>query len=583
MANEGQDTSSKPEAPAASKVDTTVPPANDVQANEPVVEEIPPHEGVKPEEKKDAKEKGPRKKRRVWVWLLAIILILGVSGVAAWQFGWYKPVYDKVYAASVSFKVREDDKYALEGVSLAFRDKTYTTDASGQVNITGAVAGDWPISIAKDGYVPYTATVTLKRGDNGSLSVSLKKETAKVYSVKGLVTDYVSALALSEVQVSLGGKSAKTAADGSFTVDDLVAGEFKLTLSKAGFTTVEVPLTVSPTTDVAKVSMVPTGNVLYVSNRDGKRSMYVAKYDGSGERQLVAPVAGTEDFGPSVSPDGKRVVFSSTRDKIPSTFNGRYLSRLYVVDIDGKNLKKVSDDVSPAAVTWSANSGFIYFEAYKDSKLSEYVRRFYDVSKANTFELGETSSGAYMMGTATKAIYSVSRNTEGYNYVYDIKSVDFVSGERRTIISDIEDLLTSEPMEFVSDDTAFTYETQDGNGRKRYQADFQSGEKKEISLKQDAERAYSVSPDGTRKAFIETRDGKNDIYTVNNAGVDERRITTFGVVSALAPITWDTTSRYITFAVVREGENGIYIVSAAGGEVRKIVDFTPDSEPVPYY
>lgn len=515
-------------------------------------------------------------------WLVAVLIVLAGTAGAAWQLRWYEPVYDQIRAATVTVKVLEDETFVLENATVTFRGNTFITDASGQATLTNAVAGSWELGVSKEGYTPYSGTVTLQRGANGTFTVSLKKEPPKLLGIKGLVTDYVTGLPMADALVSASTVTVKTDAAGGFTIDKLAAGDYTVTVSKANFTTLEKVVTVSSATpETQKLALVPTGRVLFVSNRDGKRALYTSAFDGSNQQQLIAPVAGTEDFGHVLSPDGKYLVFSSTRDKIANNFNTGYVSRLYLVGSDGRGLKKMADDVNPATVLWSPNSRYVYFAAYQDAKQTQFTRRFYDVTKGTTTDLGEAGSTLAFSQSGIHVAYSVSRQ-EGESYVYDIKTLDLVSGARRTVLEAVANYLTIPPI-FSADDKYLYYETQINGTRKRFQVTFLTGEQKEVAVSTDASRDYTVSPDGKRKAFLDTRDGKKDLFTVDLNGENETRATTLGVVSEAFPVAWDATSRYLTFAVVREGESAVYIVSADGGEVRKIADFTLNSDPVPYY
>jgi hypothetical protein len=134
-----------------------------------------------------------------------------------------------------------------------------------------------------------------------------------------------------------------------------------------------------------------------------------------------------------------------------------------------------------------------------------------------------------------------------------------------------------------ADDTTLSYETQPAEGRKRFTINLSTGAQEAVALQTYDTRTYTISPDGTKKAFLETRDGKNDLFIVDAAGQNEKRVTTLGVLSPAAPVTWDATGRYLSFAVVKDGETALYIVSVGGGEVRKIVDFSADPQSIPYY
>lgn len=554
----------------------------DVPSDKPVVETVSKAVPADDPKKKD-KKKLPR---AFWWWMGGIVAVLAGLGILAWQMGWLERLTNQLNAASVTFRVREDDTYALEGVAITFRGSNYTTDASGQVSIPNTVAGKRTVTATKAGYTPYNQEVTLKRGENGIIGISLVRTPEKLFAVKGLITDFVTGLALGDVQVSVANSSAKTDAAGGFSIDKLVAGDYTFTLSHTGFTSKDVTLTVGGE-EQAKLTttLVPSGQVLFVSNRDnGQRALYTSDYTAATQKQFLTPVAGTEDFGPITAPNGKTIVFSSTRDKVPSTYGSGYLTRLYVVASNGTGLKKVSDDVSPASVTWSSNSRFIYYEAYDTTKLTNYVRRFYDTTKGTTFDVGLTNiSNVVMNNAGTIALVASIPDSNNY-YLSSITSIDLVSGERRTVLSNIDGFNSSTGLSFSSDDKLFYYNAQaSGENPKRYEVTLASATQREISISSDPQRRYTVSPNGTHKAFVDTRDGKRDLFLVDANNANETRVTTLGTLSGTTPVSWDSSGNYLLFAVTREGENAWYIVGIGGGTIQKIVDFTPDSDAVSYY
>jgi Tol biopolymer transport system component len=73
--------------------------------------------------------------------------------------------------------------------------------------------------------------------------------------------------------------------------------------------------------------------------RPGKVELFIMNADGSDQRQITH--LGGANFGPSWTPDGKRIVFSSNY-KNPRSGN----FDLYLVDRDGGNLEQITFDES---------------------------------------------------------------------------------------------------------------------------------------------------------------------------------------------------------------------------------------------
>lgn len=73
---------------------------------------------------------------------------------------------------------------------------------------------------------------------------------------------------------------------------------------------------------------------------------------------------------------------------------------------------------------------------------------------------------------------------------------------------------------------------------------------------------------GTRVAFVSTRDGNTEIYTMDADGGDQQRLT--NSVSADESPTWSPDGSRIAFASNRSGDYGIYTMRADGSDVRRI-------------
>lgn len=507
-------------------------------------------------------------KKTIWS-IVIMVLVLGL-GLATWFFQWPQKALNFYNRGSVSLKIREDDKFLIEGATVTVDGQAYTTDANGKVAIATIVAGSYPLKVHKDGYTDLDSTLSVVRGENEIQYFSLTKAPVATYTVSGLVSNAVSRAPMVNVQVKLGKKTAASNPAGEFSFSGLSAGEYKLILSNADFNEVAQTVTVA-TTDLAvpEIRMVPSGQVVFVSNRDGKRSLYLANYAGEGQKQLVAPAGGGEDFGAILSPDGKKVVFSSTRDGIKSNL-GETQARLYLVGTDGKGLTKISDDLAPNQLEWSPSGKYLYFSGYSDVSLSVTTHRVYNLEKGTTFDLGDTAPSNVTFNNASDLVAYVTYDSA----VYKLKTVDVATGSRSELVSKNG---AFDNISFSADDANISYFATQDASRSYYT--YKIAAKAEAGVAGPIltnNRSYVSSPTKKASVFIEARDGKYDLFQVDVDGKNEKKLTKSGVVSEALQPRFDATGSYVIYAIRKEAETALYIVSTAGGESQKITDFLYD-------
>ncbi len=526
----------------------------------------------------DAEELGvtgpPAKhKSHLWWWIFGVVVVLGVFAVLVWQFKWYQPVYDRYQAGSVSIKVEEDGKFPIQDATLILNGSTYTSNADGRVDISSIVAGTYTLSLKKVGYQDVAATLTLHRGVNDIQTVAITRTPDKLYAIKGFAQDYVSGLPITNVTVTLGNTILKTDAAGAYTFDKQLNGDYTISLSKSGYINKQLTVTVKDADSVAaQVPLVPVGTVIFTSNQSGKRGLYSINYDGSG-RQAVVPSNG-EEYSQMLSPDGKMIAFLSTRDSVRNSY-GTVVPLLYVSGTDGKNIKKVSDDIiSGTVIVWSPSSRYIYFEGYSDPQLTKSTNRIFDVSTGVTQDLGTNDQWEAFSPDGGTAIY-VTNTTVNTISQFTISTLTMANGQRTDLVNQGTGYASN--IVYALDGKSITYDTVSGGSHVRYKLDLASTTPQVIDAVRADSRVYVVSPDKKLKAFVDTRDGKTDVYMVKLDGTAEQRLTTVGVAAPAGPITWDVTSTYITFGLKREGEQALYVVSTKGGEPKKVVDYYDNS------
>ena len=103
--------------------------------------------------------------------------------------------------------------------------------------------------------------------------------------------------------------------------------------------------------------------IAFVSDRNGNPEIYVMNINGKNQRRLTKNRS--DDWSPSWSPDGKRIVFSSRRD------GNR---EIYVMDADGGNQQRLTNNRHPdGSPSWSPDGKHIVFSSQRDGNGEIYV------------------------------------------------------------------------------------------------------------------------------------------------------------------------------------------------------------------
>ena len=275
----------------------------------------------------------------------------------------------------------------------------------------------------------------------------------------------------------------------------------------------------------------PQGKIVFQSDRDGDRDIYVMNPDGSDLIQLTHNE--TNDYFPVWSPDGSQIAFYSIRD------GNR---QIYVMNADGSNQVRLTtrSDIQDGVPSWSPDGSQI---AFLSGPNVEWAR-----------------SELYLM------------NADGSNQRPLAQAGQRLAWERPSWSPDgTKILVTSEP-------------EGPGNQRKIYELEIASGQFTSLSPEGNPvlDIAPVYSPDGTRIVFSTARDASGviygDLYLMNADGTGRTRLQN---ARGFAP-AWSPDGNYITYNWQLDypfGRAAIWVMASDGSNPQVLTEVSENWTP----
>ena len=274
--------------------------------------------------------------------------------------------------------------------------------------------------------------------------------------------------------------------------------------------------------------------IAFVSDRNGNREIYVMDADGKKQRRLT-----NNDFpdtNPSWSPDGRRIIFVSDRNKNIAAEEGpimvdggiiigdmRKRPQIYVMDADGKNPRRLSNaHIAEWHPSWSPDGKRIAF----------------------------TSSGGKTTADGHWGIYVM--DADGKN-------------PRRLSNDPVDDRDPS----WSPDGKYIAFSRRRSGARLDiYVMDADGKNQQRLTKNPSEDREPSWSPDGERIAFVSERDGNMEIYVMDADGQNPRNLTKNR--SKDWEPSWSPDGERIAFTTDRGRNVEIYVMNTSGKNPRNL-------------
>jgi|GEM_PF-3619823 len=251
------------------------------------------------------------------------------------------------------------------------------------------------------------------------------------------------------------------------------------------------------------------GKILFSTSSIGSVDFEIFRMDANGcNIQNLTNYPGADDYFPSLSPDGKKIVFQSNR-----TGN----SDIFIMNADGTEQKNISNNpfVDEHSPSWSP-----------DGKKITYI-----------------VSGVYIMNIDGSEQKVMTKDSSGDNPVWS------PDGTKIAFWTQYDEKNSYNPEIFV--------------------VDIMSGKKSNLTNYPGAIDFHPAwSPDGKKIAFASNRTGKSQIYVMNADGSGQIKITN-SPASNIQP-TFFSDGKKIGY--VSYGMGGIYIINADGTDNKLITN-----------
>lgn len=258
------------------------------------------------------------------------------------------------------------------------------------------------------------------------------------------------------------------------------------------------------------------GVFAFYSTRDGNSEIYVMNSDGSGLMRLTNDPA--YDDSPAISPDGRQVVFLTSRDD-PSPRFPDLKYEIYLVNSDGTGLLRLTTtDAGEDHPAWSPDGSKILFDAdYDDDGFYEIYTIDPDGSNLNRLTSNQANDQfADWSPDGRQIAFSSDRNG---NWDLFVMNADGSNQQPLTTSNDWELFPAWSPdgKQIVfnwlvpkSGDTDVYVMNSDGTGLNQ------------LTDSPGYDENPTWAPDGSQIAFQTRRDGNFELYIMNRDGADQR-------------------------------------------------------------
>jgi Tol biopolymer transport system component/DNA-binding winged helix-turn-helix (wHTH) protein len=292
----------------------------------------------------------------------------------------------------------------------------------------------------------------------------------------------------------------------------------------------------------ADPSLSPDGrSVVFVSDRDGNGEIYIQEIDGSNLRRLTNHPA--HDEFPTFSPDGTQIVFNSNR--ADENFD------VWVMNTDGSGLRRLTNWMSDEEIRpncWSADGTQLLFASNRDGKGNIYKMDAEPFAPVKILDAEDANLHTPVYSPAGNKLVYVAEadNKSGALHVLDLETKD----DKVILTSEVSEMHPA----VSPDGRSIALQHRLDANAEICVISVDGGELRNLTNNPARDVQPSWSPDGSRIAFSSNREGNYDVfalYVLNADGTNQHRIYYSNAINSFP--SWSPDGHTIAFSNDKEG------------------------------
>lgn len=247
-----------------------------------------------------------------------------------------------------------------------------------------------------------------------------------------------------------------------------------------------------------------------IENR-GVKEIYISDYDGENQRRVTTQRS--LNINSTWSPDARSIAYTSYRRGAPTIF----VSNIYQGTLEEPTRGAAGQAFLPA---WSPDGTRIAFTSTRDGNSEIYVANRDGSGVRRVTNSTAIDSTPTWSPTGTQIAFTSDRTGTPQIYIVGADGL----GLRQLTHESYADRPTWSPAPY--NEVAYTARTGPGNDIKVIE--LASGQVRQLTFGEGTNESPSFSANGRHIAFMSTRSGKSQIFTISKDGKDLRQITRLG-------------------------------------------------------